>query len=187
MRFIVNAVIYVIVCIMVITSGMNIEIFPLDKWPELAAERLCWFEYSQFGKFDCIQSNLQFTPEQKEQFRDPDKYDIYVKELAFELFKETFTNTTSVLATDIITMVWICGNVYQEPAIIWTDGVSDYFSDWVNLLNFLLNLCFLSALSLRHSFIVSSGYSPMQLFGGEIYHPLQVSSALKALGLLLLL
>ena len=187
MRFIVNAAIYLIVCIMVINSGMNTEIFPLDKWPVLAAERLCWFEYSQFGKFDCIQNNLQLTPEQKEQFRDPDKYDIYVKELAFELFKETFTNKTSVLATDIITMIWLCGNVYQESAIIWTDGVSHYFSDWVNLLNFLLNLCFLSALSLRYSFIVSRGYSPIQIFGGEIYHPLQVSSALKALGLLLLL
>ena len=55
---------------MLITSGTNTYQFPLDKLPVLVAEWLSLFKYSKFGKFDCIQNNLQFTPEQEDQFSD---------------------------------------------------------------------------------------------------------------------
>ena len=186
MRFIVNAVIYVIVCLLVISTGMNTNIFPLDKWPVLADDRLCFQEVRKLQNFDCVNDNPAYTREQKEAFQNPQLFSDHIRGSAFVMYHETFTNTTSILLADMATMVWTFGNVYQEFWNIWSDGVFEYCSDWVNMLSILLNLCFVSASSLKYSFIVNKGYEPMQIFGGEIYHPLQLSAALRALGVLLL-
>ena len=184
MRFIVNTVIYVVVGALFVSGGANYALFPLDEFP-VAEGVLCLRTTVNLGDYKCLDNNHAFTPEQKELFRDPVEFNNYLSSVAFEFYSETFTNTSYILFADMTTVAWTFGNVYKEFWTIWSDGASTYFSDWVNYLNFLLNICFICGLSLRYSFIINMGYTPRDLFGDEFYHPMQVSEALKALGVLL--
>ncbi|XP_075258028.1 uncharacterized protein LOC142350017 isoform X2 [Convolutriloba macropyga] len=186
MRFIVNTVIYVVVGALFVSGGANYALFPLDEFP-VAEGVLCLRTTVNLGDYKCLDNNHAFTPEQKELFRDPVEFNNYLSSVAFEFYSETFTNTSYILFADMTTVAWTFGNVYKEFWTIWSDGASTYFSDWVNYLNFLLNICFICGLSLRYSFIINMGYTPRDLFGDEFYHPMQVSEALKALGVLLAL
>ncbi|XP_075252551.1 short transient receptor potential channel 4-like [Convolutriloba macropyga] len=186
MRFVVNFTIYVCVVFLIVESSVNLEIFPMDKWPVIAAEWKCSIEYSTLDRFDCIENNIAYTSEQKELFKDFRSYQEYIWREGESLYTRTFTNSSSRYAADGVVLLWIFGNTYREFVTIWTDGFSDYTSDWVNCLSILLNLCFICAVSLRYSFIAAKGYIPTQLFGDEAYHALQVSNALRSVGLLLL-
>ena len=186
MRFVVNCTIYVLVVCVFVQSSIRYEIFPLDKWPVLAGEVKCALEFLDSGNFDCVENNIAYTEEQKESFRELTPYLMYLLNSGAELFSDTLTNSTLRYTSDAFTIMWIFGNTYTEFVTIWTDGFLDYTSDWVNCLNILLNFCLISTTGLRYSFILVRGYQARELFGEEVYHPLQVSDALRSVGLLLL-
>ena len=187
MRFIVNFTIYVVVCILIVSTSFHTAIFPMDRWPVLAAGRNCLSELTSLNQQECILFNVDYSEEQKEQFiNNPLLYRAFLLQSGQDLYEETFSNSTSEYIADAVVSVWILGNVYREFLTIWSASFEDYCSDWINVLNILLNICLLSAAVLKNSFVAVNGYSPRELNSVETYHPLEVSSALRSLGLLLL-
>ena len=187
MRFMVQATIYLVVCVMVTSSSIQTDIFFLDKYADLASKRNCLQRVLVFNETRCLGDYGDFTPEQRENFQNPDLFGAYIRNQGSEVNKVTHTNTTIHYMSDSITVIWIFGNLYKETLTIWSDGFIDYSSDWVNALNILLNVCFINGVALKYSFTLIHGYKPLELFAGESFHPLQVASALRAVGLLLLL
>ncbi|XP_075241788.1 transient-receptor-potential-like protein [Convolutriloba macropyga] len=186
MRFVVHSVLYLFVCSMVLISSYETEIFFLQEYADISSKRNCLERIQRLDDFRCLDDYPDFSPEQKLAFRDQELFSIYLFATGFQIATQAYTNSTLYVTSDAVTLVWTFGNMYKEALLVWSEGFTEYASDWVNLLNIPLNICFLSALSLTNSFSVVRGYKPLEIYGDDVYHPLRVSSALRSIGLLLL-